>query len=253
MWLDVRQLEKHYPAHPHRLFSRERHRVINGVSFALARGDCLGLVGASGSGKSTLARLIAGLERPDSGSVWLAGEPVWNAPPGRVRISGVFQDYRRAINPTMTVQQAIAEPLRLRAALSPRQLAGQVAEILMMVGLSPQLAVRYPHALSGGQIQRVCIGRAIADAAQLLILDEAISALDVCSQVQILDLLAELRQRITLTCILITHDMQAAAYLCNRFLFLHEGAIIEEADVAHLGALSHPVARRLLHAVQVFD
>ncbi|SLM62552.1 MULTISPECIES: ABC transporter ATP-binding protein [Dickeya] len=253
MWLEVRQLEKRYPVRCHRLFGHDYRTVINGVTFSLARGDCLGLIGASGSGKSTLARLIGGLERPDSGGVWLAGEPVLSTAPHRARISGVFQDYRTSINPTMTVQQAIAEPLRLSMSLSPRQLAGQVAEILITVGLSPQLAARYPHELSGGQIQRVCIGRAIAGSAQLLILDEAISALDVCSQVQILDLLAQLRQRFALTCVLITHDIQAAVYLCNRFLFLHAGAIVEEADVAHLGALSHPVARRLLHAVQVFD
>lgn len=252
MLLEVRQVEKSYwQTHGHFFRKRER-KVIKPLSFSLAPGECLGIVGESGGGKSTLARLICGLESPDRGRVLLAGKPVSCAQNRKHRISAVFQDYTSSINPLMTVYQALSEPLRLQGTLHRGEQDRQVTELLALAGLAPSLRERYIHELSGGQIQRVCICRAVATHPQLLVLDEAISALDVSSQVQILDLLIALKKRINLACLFITHDIQAAAYLCHRVMFFCEGEMVESCAVNALPNVSHPYSQRLLQSVMTF-
>ncbi|WP_080650185.1 ABC transporter ATP-binding protein [Dickeya zeae] len=252
MLLEVRQVEKSYwQTHGHFFRKRER-KVIKPLSFSLAPGECLGIVGESGGGKSTLARLICGLEQPDRGRVLLAGEPVSSAQNRKHRISAVFQDYTSSINPLMTVYQALSEPLRLQETLHRAEQDHRITELLTLAGLAPTLRERYIHELSGGQIQRVCICRAVATQPQLLVLDEAISALDVSSQVQILDLLIALQKRVNLACLFITHDIQAAAYLCHRVMFFREGEMVESCAVNALPNVSHPYAQRLLQSVMTF-
>ncbi|WP_347254180.1 dipeptide/oligopeptide/nickel ABC transporter ATP-binding protein [Leminorella grimontii] len=252
MLLKVDGVEKSYPREGNRLFSRQRRSVIRSVSFTIEEGECVGLIGESGGGKSTLARLICGLEAPDSGQILLDERPVLFDKYRKNRISAVFQDYASSINPVMTVFQALSEPILLQERSGKGALAQRVSELLSLVGLPDSLCERYVHQLSGGQAQRVCIGRAIANNPRLLVLDEAISSLDVSSQVQILDLLAELRSRFNLSYLFITHDVQAVAYLCNRALFFREGKIVERCDVDEIASVSHPYARRLIGSVMAF-
>lgn len=252
MLLEVRQVEKHYWENHGSFFSKRQRTVIKNVSFSLEHGDCLGIIGESGGGKSTLARLISGLERPDRGEILLAGEPVFCPENRRHRMSAVFQDYTSSINPLMTVYQALSEPLMLQKTLRRAERDQRITELLALAGLSSAFSGRYVHELSGGQIQRVCICRAVATHPQLLILDEAISALDVSSQVQILDLLIDLKKRFNLSCLFITHDIQAAAYLCNNVIFFREGEIVEACAVNDLSTVSHPYSQSLLQAVMTF-
>ncbi|MEC5320507.1 dipeptide/oligopeptide/nickel ABC transporter ATP-binding protein [Brenneria populi subsp. brevivirga] len=234
--------------------------VLNGVSFSVQAGECLGVVGESGSGKSTLGRILLGLEAPQSGEVQLAGRPLyapsrfWRARrAGRTRVSAVFQDYASSANPLMKVSSIVSEPLLVSGKVPRDKVRRRVAELLEQVGLEEEVCERFPHQLSGGQMQRVCIARAIAGEPDFMVLDEAVSALDVTVQVQILDLLADLRRRLGLTYLFISHDLTAIAYLCQRVLFLQQGHIIERVDdMTALGQVRHPYARNLLQAVMAF-
>ncbi|MCG8709878.1 ABC transporter ATP-binding protein [Brenneria sp. 4F2] len=234
--------------------------VLNGVSFSVQAGECLGLVGESGSGKSTLGRILLGLEAPKRGQIRLAGQPLY-APSrfwrsrrrSNARVSAVFQDYTSSANPFMTVSEMVAEPLRVLGEVAGNQVRPRVIALLEQVGLAEDISERFPHQLSGGQMQRVCIARAIASRPDFMVLDEAVSALDVSVQVQILDLLADLRRRLGLTYLFISHDLTAITYLCQRVIFLQQGGIIERVDdIAMLGQVRHPYARNLLQAVMAF-
>lgn len=255
-WIEVQGVSQRYPLRG----TRGWQTALRQVSFGIQQGECVGIVGASGSGKSTLGRLLLGLERPDEGAVTLAGEPLY-APSSlwrrsaalRGRVGAVFQDYHASVNPLMRVAEIVAEPLQLQRRLSAAAIREHAAALLPQVGLDAALATRYPHQLSGGQMQRVCIARAIASEPAFLVLDEAVSALDVAVQRQILDLLASLRQRLGLTYLFISHDLTAVTYLCQRVLFLHQGQVIEQVDdMTMLGQVRHPDARRLLTSVMAF-
>lgn len=255
-WIEVRDVSQRY-----RLRTTGEWQVaLQSVSFGIARGECVGIVGASGSGKSTLGRVLLGLERPDVGEVRLAGESLYaktglwrRGVSNDGRVGAVFQDYPSSVNPLMSIADIVAEPLRLQGRLSQAAARERVDALLHQVGLDNALGARYPHQLSGGQMQRVCIARAIACAPELVVLDEAVSALDVAIQKQILDLLAELRQRLGLTYLFISHDLTAVTYLCQRVVFLHQGQIIEQVnDMAALEQVQHPAARRLLTSVMAF-
>lgn len=231
--------------------------ILDDVSFQVRAGEGVGIVGESGSGKSTLSRILLGLEAPRRGEVKLAGQVLYtgrrNGRPVSLPlpVSAVFQDYASSVNPVMTIERIIAEPLRLQRLCPDRVvMRSQVNRLLEQVGLSASLCQRFPHQLSGGQMQRVCIARALASTPQLIVLDEAVSALDMTIQVQILDLLAELQQRHGLTYLFISHDVAAITYLCQRVLFLAQGRIVEQVDDIHaLHQVRHPMACRLLDAV----
>lgn len=234
--------------------------VLNGVSFSVQLGECLGIIGESGSGKSTLGRILLGLEAPKSGQVQLAGQPLyapsrfWRPRRGRqTRVSAVFQDYTSSANPFMNVLSIVSEPLLVRGGIPRHEVRRRVIALLEQVGLTEEVCERFPHQLSGGQMQRVCIARAIASEPHFMVLDEAVSALDVTVQVQILDLLADLRRQLGLTYLFISHDLTAITYLCQRVIFLQQGNIIERVDdMATLGQVQHPYARNLLQAVMAF-
>lgn len=240
--LTVRQVKKSYGKKT--WFSDTRLSIIKGVSFECSKGECLGIIGESGSGKSTLGRMILGIEKPDSGSIRLDGEEVGRKRKGRISV--VFQDYRSSINPFFTVKKALAEPLR------GKMETGRLVALLEQVGLDRSYLNRYPHELSGGEAQRVCIARAIATEPDVLILDEAISSLDIPVQIQILKLLKHLNILYQMSCLFITHDIQAAAYLCNRIMIFRDGEIEEMTDIQQLGDVTSPYAQKLLKSLITF-
>ncbi|WP_336774281.1 ABC transporter ATP-binding protein [Paenibacillus sp. MMO-58] len=216
------------------LFSRERQQVLQNISFQYKQGECLGIIGESGCGKSTLGRLLLGLEKPDSGFVQLEGS-----------ISAVFQDYTSSINPYFTVEEAIMESLQTKTGRR-RANDSKINNLLEHVGLDPACRSKYPHELSGGQIQRVCIARAIATEAPCIVLDEAISSLDGSVQMQVLELLKKLKETDKLGYIFITHDIRAAAFLCDRVMIMKEGQIEEIVSVEHLKDVQSPYAKKML-------
>lgn len=246
IFLAVRDIWKTY-AVPHGGGSRP---VLRGLDFCLERGEMAGLVGESGSGKSTLARLLLGLERPDRGIVLLEGQPLrqWRARGGRLSV--VFQDYVTSVDPGFTLAEAVDEGLGPGCRLSRRERRREVDRLLERVGLSPSLSGRLPHELSGGQVQRACIARALAARPSFLVLDEAVSSLDVPVQVQILELLRDIRS--DMTCLFITHDLQAATLVCDSLLVLDQGRCAEHLPVSQLGSARSPRLRRMLETVVPF-
>lgn len=266
--LKVEQAEKSYRVGG--LFSRRQQQVLHGISLTCGYGECVGIIGESGSGKSTLARLMLGIEKPDRGTVQFEGREVSRREARGGRISAVFQDYTSSMNPFYTVEQVLLEPLRCRrwstAAVSGQDGAAAVAEwsagdrqglderldgLLREVGLDASYRSKYPHELSGGQAQRVCIARAIATSPSCIVLDEAVSSLDGSVQLQVLELLKRLRQQYGMSYIFITHDLQAAAYLCDRVLIMHQGRVEETAAIHQLHEVKSEYAQRLLQAVLI--
>ena len=187
-------------------------KAVDGVSFELRRGETLGIVGESGSGKTTAARVVAGLQKATAGDVRLGG-----------RVAMVFQDPLGSLNPRLTARATLAEVLKLNrpAEFTPESL-------LDAVGLSRDALDRYPHEFSGGQRQRICIARALAARPEILVCDEAVSALDLSLRATILDLLAELKERLSLSLLFITHDLGVVRRVADRILVMHCGKVVEE-------------------------
>lgn len=229
-------------------FEKADPSILKGVSFQMGAGEWVGLVGESGSGKSTLSRLILGLEKPDCGEIWLEGKKVstW-IKENKGQMSVVFQDYQSSVNPAFQVKDIINEPLQ---ALKQHIHVDETVESLMeKVALPRHLADRYPHELSGGQLQRVCIARAISSKPKWIVMDEAISSLDVSVQTQILELLDQLKKELNMACLFIAHDLQTVAYLCDQVMFLHEGTIVEQVETSNLAYVKSDYAKRLLDSV----
>lgn len=229
----------------------EKLEVLKGINFSIKEGECIGLVGESGSGKSTLSRLILGLEKPSSGTVTIEDKPVnkW-IKENKGKMSVVFQDYTSSVNPNFTVKQAICEPL---ISIGKKEnLDKRVEELLQQVGLDISIKDRYPHELSGGQMQRVCIARAISTNPRFIVLDEAISALDVSIQAQVIDLLYKIKEDLDITYLFIAHDIQAAMNLCDKIIFLYKGNIVEEIDSMNLFNVSHEYSKKLINSVIPF-
>ena len=234
-----------------------RRRVTHAVrasSFVVQRGESVGLVGESGSGKSTLARLVLGLLAPDSGSITLDGEALRTKrgvdPRRRGRMQAVFQDPTDSLDPMMSVARIVGEPLRLAPGGDQTAIRPRVDALLERVGLAAEHATRRPLELSGGQRQRVAIARALANEPTLLVLDEAVSSLDVSVRAQILNLLAELREAFGLSYLFISHDLSVVRHACDRVIVMRDGAFVEEADVETLFRQpTHPYTIELLAAV----
>jgi oligopeptide/dipeptide ABC transporter ATP-binding protein len=259
--VEVRDLVVHFPVKRAGLFGSRREVVhaVDDVSFAIDRGDTLGLVGESGCGKSTTARAVVGLYRPTAGQVLFDGvdlnalsEDALRALRRRFQI--VFQDPYSSLNPRMTVGALIGEPLAIHAIGTAAERPARVAELMELVGLRPDQVSRYPHEFSGGQRQRIAIARALAPAPDLLVLDEPVSALDVSIQSQIMRLLADLQQRLSLTYLMIAHDLAVIGQMCRRVAVMYLGKIVETAERASLYARPlHPYTRALFSAVPVPD
>lgn len=232
------------------MFSGERQHVLRDISFACGPGECLGIIGESGSGKSTLGRLLLGIEKPDRGTIMFDGKRVGERKARWGKISAVFQDYTSSINPFYTVEQALLEPLKLQG-WSRRDRHSKIDLLLHQVGLDPSYRSKYPHELSGGEAQRVCIARAVATEPKLILLDEAVSSLDGSVQLQVLELLRSLRQMYGMSYIFITHDIQAAAYICDRVMIIRSGHIEEIVAVEQLKDVQSAYARKLLEMVVI--
>jgi oligopeptide transport system ATP-binding protein len=232
-------------------------RAVDGVSFAIAQGETLGLVGESGCGKSTVARCLVRLIEPSAGRVRLDGKDITALGAEALRharrgMQMVFQDPASALNPRLSVRRVIEEPMRLHANLTGPERGERVGEVLDAVGLGRELAGRYPHELSGGQRQRVNIARAIATNPRFVVLDEPTSALDVSLRSRIILLLEALRDRLGLSYLFISHDIATVKYLAHRVAVMYLGVIVELADSAELFARPlHPYTRALLAAVPV--
>ncbi|MFS0655158.1 ABC transporter ATP-binding protein [Bacillus sp. 179-C3.3 HS] len=251
MFITANQLLKHADKRRSVHQKNPKHRISH-VSFQIQKGECVGLVGESGSGKSTLARILLGLETLDGGEVQIDGRPAktWHQM-NRGKMSFVFQDYTASVHPSFTVKEIIAEPMHL---LKYRQNINQkVLSLLDQVRLPHSVLNQSPHQLSGGQLQRVCIARAVSTNPEILILDEALSSLDVSVQVQILDLLATFKRDMNMTTLMITHDVEAAVYLCDRLLFLHEGMLVEECTTQELFQANHPYTWQLIDSLMPFQ
>jgi oligopeptide/dipeptide ABC transporter ATP-binding protein len=259
--LEVRDLVKHYPV-SWGFFGRHVGvvRAVDGVSFAIRRGETLGLVGESGCGKTTTGRCILQLERPTSGSVRFEEQELTTLSPAalravRRRIQVIFQDPYSSLNPRMTVSQIVGEPLIVhRLVPDAGAQAARVQELLRQVGLLPQHGRRYPHELSGGQRQRVGIARALALEPSLIVCDEPVSALDVSIQAQIINLLEDLRRELGLTYLFIAHDLSVVRHISDRVAVMYLGRIVEIADRQVLyEAPRHPYTKALLSAVPIPD
>ncbi|WP_416147595.1 ABC transporter ATP-binding protein [Salipaludibacillus sp. HK11] len=247
--LKVDRVEKSYKKGG--LFSSGRQMILKNVSLECRNGECLGIIGESGSGKSTLGRLMLGIEKPDRGIVLFNG---MNVDDRRVRsgnLSVVFQDYKSSINPFFTVKDAILEPLRIHNK-NRKQNEDKLVILLNQVGLPSSYQNKYPHELSGGEVQRVCIARAISTEPKCIIFDEAISSLDVSVQTQVLELLKELKRIYNMSYIFITHDIQAAAYICDRVIIFRDGQIEEIVDIEHLKEVKSVYAKKLLKSLITF-
>ncbi|KWU56439.1 peptide ABC transporter ATP-binding protein [Bacillus mycoides] len=231
--------------------SREKQKILKEVSFECRNGECLGIIGESGSGKSTLGRLILGIEKPDRGKVLFEGELVEDRTVRLGNISAVFQDYTSSINPFFTVEEAIMEPLKTQKK-NRKDYNSKIDNLLIQVGLNTLYRKKYPHELSGGEIQRVCIARAISTEPKCILLDEAISSLDVSVQKQVLDLLKQLRRIYNMSYIFITHDIQAATYICDRIIIFKDGQIEEITEIEQLKDVRSEYARKLLEMVVTF-
>lgn len=242
-----------------KIFGHTKQQILFDVSVDVKKGTCLGILGESGSGKSTMGRVLCGLLKPDSGNVLLNDIPVYASKAGRRelqnKLSVVFQDYTTSANPRFRVRDVLKEGLYVRQRRDGMRLnqEKEINRLLELVGLSSDFAERFPHELSGGQLQRVCIARAVACNPEIILFDEAISSLDAHTQVQIMDLLLELKEKLSLTYIFITHDLTSITYLCDDVLFLYQGHVTEYLPVKLINETKDTYAKKLLESIVVFE
>jgi oligopeptide/dipeptide ABC transporter ATP-binding protein len=258
--LEVEDLVKHFPLREGLLTrllpGRGRVvRAVDGVSFTIDPGETLGLVGESGCGKTTTGRLVLRAIEPTRGRIVFDGEDITARPAGQLlsfrrKAQIVFQDPYTSLNPRMTVGRAVAEPIRVHRLATDRELPDRVSALLDMVGLQPEHAGRYPHELSGGQRQRVGIARALAVGPRLIVGDEAVSALDVSVRAQILNLFVELRERLGLAYLFVSHDLGVIRFVSHRVAVMYLGTLVEVASTAALFKEPlHPYTQALLAAI----
>ncbi len=260
--LDVRDLKMHFPIYKGVLWQRQVGSVqaVDGVSFAIRRGETLGLVGESGCGKTTVGRCLVRLYQPTAGQILFDGQDLARLSPGQMRplrrrVQMIFQDPYSSLNPRLTVRDTLGEALTTHHLVEGRQAQmARVEELLRLVGLNPAFADRYPHEFSGGQRQRIGFARALAVEPEFVVCDEPVSALDVSIQAQILNMLKRLQRQLNLTYLFIAHDLAVVRHISERVAVMYLGRIVEIADQKSLYEQPlHPYARALLSAVPVPD
>jgi oligopeptide/dipeptide ABC transporter ATP-binding protein len=255
--LRAENLVKHFPIRQH-MFGRQTAVVhaVDGVSFELDAGETMALVGESGCGKSTVGRLVLRLLDPTAGKVWFNGEDLTGLSPRELRpkrreLQMIFQDPYSSLNPRMTVEQTLVEPLALHGLARGRE-HERAAELMDLVGLAPQYLQRYPHEFSGGQRQRIGIARALAVEPRLIVCDEPVSALDVSIQAQIINLLQDLQRRLGLAFVFIAHDLAVVKHISSHVAVMYLGHVVEHADKRSLFASPrHPYTQALLSAIPI--
>ncbi|MEM6821978.1 MAG: ATP-binding cassette domain-containing protein [Verrucomicrobiota bacterium] len=255
--LSVKDLKVHFPVRSGILQRVTDYiRAVDGISFEVAKGSCVGLVGESGSGKSTTGKALIGLNPVSEGSIVYDQKELANLgrkdfQPLRKRIQMVFQDPFNSLNPRMRVEQIVGEPLGIHEPeLSKSERRNRIEELLKQVGLDSKALNRFPHAFSGGQRQRIGIARALAVKPEFLILDEPVSALDVSVQAQIINLLSDLKTEFNLTYLFISHDLAVVEHFCDTTLVMNQGKLAEQGPTEEI--LSNPkdsYTQRLLSAV----
>ncbi|MBK8936356.1 MAG: dipeptide ABC transporter ATP-binding protein [Polyangiaceae bacterium] len=259
--LEVTDLKVHFPVRRGVLMRQVGSvKAVDGVSFAVGKGETLGLVGESGCGKSTTARAILRLIPATGGSAKLEGTELLSLRGGKLRakrrdMQMVFQDPYASLNPRMTVFDILAEPLIVHGvAKGKTELEGRVQKLMSQVGLSPAYMRRYPHEFSGGQRQRIGIARAVALKPKLVLLDEPVSALDVSIQAQILNLLVDLQEQLGLTYVFVAHDLAVVRHVCKSIAVMYLGRIVERTTTERLfKAPKHPYTQALLSAIPIPD
>jgi oligopeptide transport system ATP-binding protein len=257
--LEVRHLVKHFVRKQGLWRPPSVVKAVDDVSFSVNEGEMFGLVGESGSGKSTTGRCILRLVEPTSGDVFFRGDNVLQFSRARMRqarrdMQIVFQDPYSSLNPRMKAGDIVEEPLIIHKLGARQERRGRVAELFTLVGLDPGHLTRYPHEFSGGQRQRIGIARALALNPALIIADEAVSALDVSIQAQVVRLMLDLKERLKLTYLFIAHDLRLVEHICSRVAVMYLGRIVELAETQALFANPmHPYTRALLSAVPVLD
>jgi oligopeptide transport system ATP-binding protein len=260
--LKVENLKVHFPIKTGGFFNAKilPLKAVDGVSFDVAAGECLGVVGESGCGKSTLGRAVLQLIKPTAGKVVWMGENLCDLPREAMRqkrsdLQLVFQDPLSSLNPRLTVAEIIREPLYAADPAMNRAEADQrIEEIMTAVGLRPEMRNRYPHEFSGGQCQRIAIARAMVLKPKLIICDEPVSALDVSIQAQIINLLRRLQKEYGLSLIFISHDLSVVRHLCHRVMVLYLGRMMELADRDSIFTTPlHPYTQALIAAVPIPD
>ncbi|MFH1906287.1 MAG: ABC transporter ATP-binding protein [Chloroflexota bacterium] len=258
----VENMTKHFPVRRGIVIERKvgAVRAVDGISFSIARGETLGLVGESGCGKTTAGRTLLALYPATSGSVIIDGQDVYKAKKHdlmtiRQKAQMIFQDPYASLNPRWTVNAIVSEPLRVHKLLpTDRERSERVKELLNLVGISSRMVNRFPHEFSGGQRQRIGIARALASDPKFIVCDEPISALDVSIQAQVVNLLEDLQDRFSLTYLFIAHDLSMVRHICDRVAVMYLGWIVELAERNELyDHPLHPYTTALLSAVPIPD
>ncbi|HVA59875.1 MAG TPA: dipeptide ABC transporter ATP-binding protein [Mycobacteriales bacterium] len=259
--LQVSGLQKYFPVRRGIIFQRKIGDVqaVDGLSFSIAKGETLGLVGETGCGKSTTGRLLARLLEPTAGSIRFQGRDITHLSAGAMRpvrrdIQVIFQDPYSSLNPRHTIGTIVGTPYRLQKVKTERGVKRAVQDLLELVGLNPEHYNRYPHEFSGGQRQRIGIARALALRPKMVIADEPVSALDVSIQAQVINLLEDLQNEFDLTYLFIAHDLSVVRHISDRVAVMYLGKIVELADrVGLYEHAMHPYTQALLSAVPIPD
>jgi dipeptide transport system ATP-binding protein len=257
--LEAHDLKQHYSVSRGFAAQPATLKALDGVSFSLERGKTLAVVGESGCGKSTLARLLTMIEIPTAGRLRIAESDIVGADKAtlkslRPRVQMVFQNPYGSLNPRQKIGQALEEPLLVNTKLTAQERSAKAREMMQLVGLRPEHYDRYPHMFSGGQRQRIAIARALMLEPEILVLDEPVSALDLSIQAQILNLLAELQERLKLAYVFISHDLSVVRHIADFIMVMYLGRVVEYGTRDDIfSRAAHPYTRALLSATPVAD
>ena len=255
--VEVKDLKKYFPVHGGAFKKPQFVQAVDGVSFAIQRGETLGLVGESGCGKSTIGRTMLRLYEPTAGNILFDGKDITHASmtPYRRRMQIIFQDPYASLDPRMTVGDIVGEPLDIHRIFPTRAERNEkVLGLLDLVGLNSEHMSRYPHEFSGGQRQRISIARSMALSPEFLVCDEPISALDVSIQAQVINMLMELQQKLGLTYLFIAHDLSVVRHISSRVGVMYLGSLVELTDAQSLYKKPlHPYTQALLSAIPIPD